>query len=858
MAPLKPLTIAINLFWNTFSLFVKKINKDLIMRVTFGSKYNQMNNYQNALQNKINDANTQIASGLKIRYGYQNSDINNQNLKFQYEENTLDQGIDVAKNAYTSTLNTDKALQEFSKTMEAFKTKLIQSANDVHSETSRAAIANDLERLKEHMMNVANTSIGGEFLFGGSKVDRPPIDSEGKYHGNGEDLNALISSDNLVPYNISGQDLFLGADKDKHKLITTNIKLLNQNKLHPDVMDALEHSSLPEEVFIKPGDTLRELIGDNDKDPTNDPKEFFYLQGVRPDGSSFKEKFALSKAYQNQESATKVSDLLDKIAHAYGNTSQNKVVDVSLNNWGQIEIKNLTPGSENLDFHLISSDGDFDDLDALRSSGKRVTEYVKSAFVTDRSLSQVKAVPNMYNPKTLEIPSVFVTKDNVLANKNTKLSEIFGDSVETLKINASRLDDESLIKIPNLPVYLDIPILLDVKNSTIKDLKDAIKERFNNEVDVEIETNGRLRIIDNSSKESPISLALSTLDQKGLEVAGIPTNNASEYQKTYFNKEGAKLESNVAQIAQNGAANGSTKLSEAAKGSLENSVFNMKLNDVNGLFLEAQMILDNNGVFLSLPNGVKIPLYDPTTADIQASKPNEVTYRQLMDAMSIVLNYSNTDPAIYQQISDNPTSKESKERFIELLKQAKDNLSVNLNEEGKVIIQDNMHSNTKMQFMLFDKDANDFSQNALHSDKPSLKLNANNALIIDKPSVNFFDQLENTITSVRKGIYRPDALGDTYSSDMRNLGIQNGITLIDHLSDHIEKMIAKNGAHGKAFENIIRRNEVLKTQVQSIRGETTGTDMAETYNKFSNLTNNYNAVLASTNKINNLSLTKYL
>ncbi|QQW70156.1 flagellar hook-associated protein FlgL [Helicobacter pylori] len=828
------------------------------MRVTFGSKYNQMNHYQNALQNKINDANTQIASGLKIRYGYQNSDINNQNLKFQYEENTLDQGIDVAQNAYTSTLNTDKALQEFSKTMEAFKTKLIQSANDVHSETSRAAIANDLERLREHMMNVANTSIGGEFLFGGSKVDRPPIDSNGKYHGNGEDLNALISSDNLVPYNISGQDLFLGADKDKHKLITTNIKLLNQNKLHPDVMDALEHSSLPEEVFIKPSDTLRELIGDNDKDPTNDPKEFFYLQGVRPDGSSFKEKFALSKAYQNKESASKVSDLLDKIAHAYGNTSQNKVVDVSLNNWGQIEIKNLTPGSENLDFHLISSDGDFDDLDALRSSGKRVTEYVKSAFVTDRSLSQVKAVLNMYNPKVLEIPSVFVTKDNVLANKNTKLSEIFGDSVETLKINASRLDNSSAIKIPNLPINLDIPILLDVKNSTIKDLKDAIKERFNNEVDVEIATNGRLRIIDNSSKESPISLALSTLDQKGLEVAGIPTNNASEYQKTYFNKEGAKLESNVAQTAQNGAANGSTKLSEVSKGSLENSVFNMKLNDVNGLFLEAQMILDNNGAFLSLPNGVKIPLYDPTSADIQASKPNEVTYRQLMDAMSIALNYSNTDPAIYQQISDNPTSKESKERFIELLKQAKDNLSVNLNEEGKVIIQDNMHSNTKMQFMLFDKNANDFSQNALHSDKPSLKLNANNALIIDKPSVNFFDQLENIITSVRKGIYRPDALGDTYSSDMRNLGIQNGITLIDHLSDHIEKMIAKNGAHGKAFENIIRRNEVLKTQVQSIRGETTGTDMAETYNKFSNLTNNYNAVLASTNKINNLSLTKYL
>ncbi len=149
------------------------------MRVTFGSKYNQMNNYQNALQNKINDANTQIASGLKIRYGYQNSGINNQNLKFQYEENTLDQGIDVAQNAYTSTLNTDKALQEFSKTMETFKTKLIQSANDVHSETSRAAIANDLERLREHMMNVANTSIGGNFYLGAVRWIDPPLIARG-------------------------------------------------------------------------------------------------------------------------------------------------------------------------------------------------------------------------------------------------------------------------------------------------------------------------------------------------------------------------------------------------------------------------------------------------------------------------------------------------------------------------------------------------------------------------------------------------------------------------------------------------------------------------------------------------------
>lgn len=65
-------------------------------------------------------------------------------------------------------------------------------------------IVNDLECLREYMMNVVNTFIGGEFLFGGSKVDRLFIDSNGKYYGNGEDLNAFISFDNFVFYNISG------------------------------------------------------------------------------------------------------------------------------------------------------------------------------------------------------------------------------------------------------------------------------------------------------------------------------------------------------------------------------------------------------------------------------------------------------------------------------------------------------------------------------------------------------------------------------------------------------------------------------------------------------------------------------
>lgn len=844
------------------------------MRISDGSKYNQMHYYQNALQNKLNNANTKIASGLKIQYGYQDSNIDNQNLKYGFEENTLNQGLDVAQSAYTATLNTDKALGELSSTMEQFKTKLIQAANDVHSTTSRQAIALDLARLKDHMINVSNTSIGGEYLFGGSKVDRAPFDSAGNYHGNNENLNALVSSNNLVPYNVTGQNLFLGKDLDRQKSITTNIKMFNQSKLHPDVMDAMHKTANPQEVFITPEDTLRDLIGDSDDNPQNDAKEYFYLQGVRPDGSAFKAKFALDKAYSKKENATKVADLLRQIGKEYGNTSTNKVVDVSLNAWGEIEIRDLSAGNATLDFHMISSQKDVDDLDVLRSSKARVTAYVKSPFLTDRSLMHLQGVDNLYDKRIVDVPSAFITQDNVPANRNTKLSAILGPSAAYLQIDGNPPNNKD----GTINHALIDPLYLRVKDATMQDLMDRIKEHFKGDLDVELSSDGHLRVIDHNvknqkhdSQDPPFdgphgfSLSLRTLDAKGLETQALPTDYASEYQKTYFTNKGSLLVGNVSQVVPKSMdyANGATTLAAVMGVPIGEQTYILKLNDHNGVPVNAKLHLGNQGAFLQLPSKdggapYNIPLYNRDQETPTLTKPNDVTYRQLMDAISIAMNYSNQDKKEYVQAQSHVPSKESKEAFLSILKQSNERVSVSLNENGQMAIQDDTRSNTLMRFMLYDAHANDFSKESLRKDTPSIRLNANNALTMDQPHINFFKQLDGVIDSVSKGIYRPDALQGAYNEELRNLGIQNNIALVDHLSDHIEKIIAANGAHSRSFSNIIRRNEVLKSQVQSIRGDTVGTDVAQTYNKFAQLRNNYDAALASTSKINQMSLTNYL
>ncbi|CCF79741.1 Flagellar hook-associated protein FlgL [Helicobacter bizzozeronii CCUG 35545] len=341
----------------------------------------------------------------------------------------------------------------------------------------------------------------------------------------------------------------------------------------------------------------------------------------------------------------------------------------------------------------------------------------------------------------------------------------------------------------------------------------------------------------------------------------MPANN----QKTYFTNRGSLLVGNVSQVVPKSMdyASGATTLAAVMGANIGEQTYVLKLKDHNGVPLEAKLHLDNKGAFLQLPNQeggmpYEIPLYNRDQETPTLTKPNDFTYRQLMDAISIAMNYSNQDKKEYAQAQAGVPSKESKAAFLSILKQSNDRVSVSLNENGQIAIQDNTRSNTLMQFMLYDEKANDFSEPSLKRDVPSLRLNANNALTIDQPHINFFKQLDGVIESVQKGIYRPDALPGAYNEDLRNLGIQNNIALVDHLSDHVEKVIAANGAHSRSFANIMRRNEVLKSQVQAIRGETTGTDVAETYNKFAQLRNNYDAALASSSKINQMSLTHYL
>jgi flagellar hook-associated protein 3 FlgL len=248
------------------------------MRVTTNSMYSKFIYDQQVTSNRLNRVTDQISTGMKISKMDDDPKIFTDTLKLDNESNTLKQVVKTSKTAQTFANNTDSTMNEMMKTLTSFKTKLLQAASAENNDTSNEALANDLEGLKKHLQQLANTSIDGKFLFSGTAFDTKPIDDVGNYHGNNKHIKAKLGSRVEQEYNIDGATLFKGIDKDYAKHIQTNVKHFDALKEHPEFVvlkdgkyyidkDIKAHNQTaasddyPKQVSLSTDSEIRQLTG---------------------------------------------------------------------------------------------------------------------------------------------------------------------------------------------------------------------------------------------------------------------------------------------------------------------------------------------------------------------------------------------------------------------------------------------------------------------------------------------------------------------------------------------------------------------------------------------------------------------
>lgn len=421
------------------------------MRVTQSMYYNNLQNDGNKVNRELFDVNKQISSGHKIQYAHEDATTFAQTMRLDNEIVTLEQSKKSAVSGLKFSNQTDTTLNDLTKTLDSFKVKLLQAASGTHSESSIQSTAKELEGLKEHLVTLANTSINGKYLFSGTAVNVKPIDNNGEYKGNNGKMNALLGSNVKKAYNIPGSDLFFGEETEINKKISLNVPQFNLTKQYPDVMldSTLDRKGVAKDEYISTSSTIRDLMGDTDDvvDTVN-AKHHFYISGTTSSGKSFKDRI-------DMRDDEKVADLLDRIGVKFGNTPNNQVVNVTLNEHGQIEIEDKLRGSSKLDFHMVgavdfgASDNalvnNIDNLDGAETNFKAIAngtstaakpllyvkEFMKSGFDAEANAATIEGINydrTMFSADGAKLNSnvsQIVRSDNSFANNSTKLSEVF-------------------------------------------------------------------------------------------------------------------------------------------------------------------------------------------------------------------------------------------------------------------------------------------------------------------------------------------------------------------------------------------------------------------------------------------------
>jgi flagellar hook-associated protein 3 FlgL len=398
------------------------------------------------LSDRLFDVNKQIASGLKIQYAKDDARTFAETMRLDNELSTLGQVKKSTESGYKVSNQTDVVLNEFGTTMDRMRVLLVKAAGGSHSDTSLDAIANELRIVEDHLKNLANTSINGQFLFSGTAVDVRPISPDGTYNGNDGSLNSFLGSRSQQAYNISGEQLFFGEEVLTKRKITTNVIQSDLSQKY-NFASGADNDTLP--VPITVDNTIRDLMGDTDDivDTVTD-KHHFYIRGTSSTGESIKTQISM-------KDTDSVEELLEHIGEAYGNLPNLKVVNVSINKSGQIVVEDKIKGSSKLDFHMVGAvdftggadanvadidlldDGekDFDKIMAGLSTAAKPNLYVKE-FIKSGLTSSAGAATNIegivydrteFTKNGSKLSSSFaqiLKEDNAFASSSTKLSEV--------------------------------------------------------------------------------------------------------------------------------------------------------------------------------------------------------------------------------------------------------------------------------------------------------------------------------------------------------------------------------------------------------------------------------------------------
>lgn len=145
------------------------------MRVTQSMLSNSNLKYISQNYNRLGSLMDQLNTGKKITKPSDDPVIAMKGMRYRSQVVEVDQFRRNLNEGFNWLENSDSALDETGQVLHRVRELVVQASNDSYNETSRANIEKEISRLQEHLVAMANSRVGENYIFNGTDTAKAPI-----------------------------------------------------------------------------------------------------------------------------------------------------------------------------------------------------------------------------------------------------------------------------------------------------------------------------------------------------------------------------------------------------------------------------------------------------------------------------------------------------------------------------------------------------------------------------------------------------------------------------------------------------------------------------------------------------------
>lgn len=190
----------------------------LTMRVTQGMMVRGV--LKNLSQNlsMIDKYNTQLGTGKKVSRPSDDPSTTSLQMRLYSEMRRIEQHLENVGAGITWLENTDAALEEAGAVLHRLRDLAVQGSNETLEQDSLDALAEEVNQLVNHLVQVGNAKVGGKYIFAGTRTLVAPLeaiyDASGhhvigvEYKGDFGSIEYEVSGGATVKVNITASEVF--------------------------------------------------------------------------------------------------------------------------------------------------------------------------------------------------------------------------------------------------------------------------------------------------------------------------------------------------------------------------------------------------------------------------------------------------------------------------------------------------------------------------------------------------------------------------------------------------------------------------------------------------------------------------